>query len=758
MMGPEAALYASAVSSLAVALEARFQITQDLADFDAAITSAKEVIPVLLACPAANIAALGDSSSLLLRGLKHEHRLNTISESEFDDELSLALQCGEQTLQHIQEQHVFRGSALLNLGSILEMQYHRSPSDTLYQRCLETLQAAWASVFQDMSQKLGAGRRAARFLCAGDRWAEAAGILEDMIQLLSSAAPRWLPSEDRLGFISQFSGLASDAAMTRLLSSPLTESTRYEALRSLELGRGIILGSTLDYRQGYQRLISVSPELAEDFAKLTGELDAISRFDASSKIDAQRQKLTARLDNIMKAIREILGIKDLTSPIPPGSLESYKLHGAAPEVYREYHSVQRELDVLPKESHSNDLTGKRQRLVSDFDSLLARIRSHDELQDFLLPLSLESTKQMARGASIVVVFASKLTDSGAAFIINRRGLSMIELPHLTSDDVEDWMEYSRSATDAWTLRTAAGNNKKMRGFLQWLWLAAVQPIINELEESKGPEDTKPRVHWIGAGLLSGAPFHAAGDSSTEGNECAMDRVISSYTQTLRALAYTQEAKQSPSRVDRMLLVSASEAPGARSLPLIHQEVANIQRLVSEDTQTVLLNNGTPKQVLSELPLATRVHFACHGYSDAKDIENSHLALHYDANTEIDSGSQGKLSVRQIQTFKSPTARLAYLSACSGAENKSTTLADETTHLAGAFQLAGFEHVIGTLWQTKDAACQQVAEDFYKHLCHEKGGAEVKLEEHLALHRAVQTLREGNRDKPLIWAPFVHFGS
>jgi len=40
--------------------------------------------------------------------------------------------------------------------------------------------------------------------------------------------------------------------------------------------------------------------------------------------------------------------------------------------------------------------------------------------------------------------------------------------------------------------------------------------------------------------------------------------------------------------------------------------------------------------------------------------------------------------------------LAYLSACSTAVT-GPELADESVHIVSAFQLAGYQHVIGTLW-------------------------------------------------------------
>lgn len=48
----------------------------------------------------------------------------------------------------------------------------------------------------------------------------------------------------------------------------------------------------------------------------------------------------------------------------------------------------------------------------------------------------------------------------------------------------------------------------------------------------------------------------------------------------------------------------------------------------------------------------------------------------------------------------PNAQLAYLSACSTAEDKVMKFTVENIHIAAAFQLPGFPHVIGTLWEVR----------------------------------------------------------
>ena len=69
------------------------------------------------------------------------------------------------------------------------------------------------------------------------------------------------------------------------------------------------------------------------------------------------------------------------------------------------------------------------------------------------------------------------------------------------------------------------------------------------------------------------------------------------------------------------------------------------------------------------------------------------------------------------------ARLAYLSACSTAENKAADLRDEGIHIVSGFQVAGFPHVVACLWPSIDRVCVEVATGFISHcLGKEAGGA------------------------------------
>jgi CHAT domain-containing protein len=70
-------------------------------------------------------------------------------------------------------------------------------------------------------------------------------------------------------------------------------------------------------------------------------------------------------------------------------------------------------------------------------------------------------------------------------------------------------------------------------------------------------------------------------------------------------------------------------------------------------------------------------------------------------------------------------------------------------LVSACQLAGYRHVIGTLWPVGDKSAVEVATAFYGNGLPEAAG--------VRLHRAVSALRRRIPGRPQYWAPFIHSG-
>jgi CHAT domain-containing protein len=158
---------------------------------------------------------------------------------------------------------------------------------------------------------------------------------------------------------------------------------------------------------------------------------------------------------------------------------------------------------------------------------------------------------------------------------------------------------------------------------------------------------------------------------------------------------------------------------------------------------------TAAAVLEKVTTCSLVHFACHGSSDAEQPSKSALLL--------GKGSVDKLTVEDLQSVNHQVAQVAYLSACSTAEIGAQSLIDESIHLASTFQLAGFRHVIGTLWGAYDSAAIAVAAKFYEYLL--KKDADTFSSVPRALHRAILNLKakDGNSNNISLWAPFIHLG-
>jgi CHAT domain-containing protein len=73
------------------------------------------------------------------------------------------------------------------------------------------------------------------------------------------------------------------------------------------------------------------------------------------------------------------------------------------------------------------------------------------------------------------------------------------------------------------------------------------------------------------------------------------------------------------------------------------------------------------------------------------------------------------------------------------------------HITGAFQMAGYAHVVGTLWPVVDDFAAQVADCVYDGVAAGAGQAA------LALHEAVRRQRAQHPDRPALWAAHIHVG-
>jgi CHAT domain-containing protein len=179
---------------------------------------------------------------------------------------------------------------------------------------------------------------------------------------------------------------------------------------------------------------------------------------------------------------------------------------------------------------------------------------------------------------------------------------------------------------------------------------------------------------------------------------------------------------------------------SRRLPGAEREAAVVRTHLPGAVDVVSGTSATRDAVVAALPQARVAHFACHGYSDLTDPSESLLLLadHH----------KHPLTVLELARLRLD-ADLAFLSACSTAR-PGGRLADEVIHLASAFQLAGYRHVIGTLWPIDDQPAVDFAELVHPAIA---AGGDITT----AVHTATRTLRDRYPDDPLVWASHVHVG-
>ena len=195
-----------------------------------------------------------------------------------------------------------------------------------------------------------------------------------------------------------------------------------------------------------------------------------------------------------------------------------------------------------------------------------------------------------------------------------------------------------------------------------------------------------------------------------------------------------------------MIIAVPDAPG---LPMLQGVAREADYLVQKVPHAHLLRNPTWQTVIEALPHYAIAHFACHGSNDPADPSQSRLLLHdHDA---------APLTVASLAPVNLDRAQLAYLSACNTTVTRSTELLDEAIHLTSAFQLAGFPHVIGTLWAISDQLAVAIAATFYTHLRTREDTLDTSHAAH-ALHHAIHVARDSYPATPSLWAAYLHAGT
>jgi CHAT domain-containing protein len=85
------------------------------------------------------------------------------------------------------------------------------------------------------------------------------------------------------------------------------------------------------------------------------------------------------------------------------------------------------------------------------------------------------------------------------------------------------------------------------------------------------------------------------------------------------------------------------------------------------------------------------------------------------------------------------------------------MADESLHITGAFQLAGYGGVIGTLWPVGDDLAATIAQHVYRALTANGSRPVQAASAARALHDAIQQVRQTPPRRPTAWSGHIHVG-
>ncbi|KAM0206201.1 hypothetical protein ACHAQI_008500 [Fusarium lateritium] len=240
-----------------------------------------------------------------------------------------------------------------------------------------------------------------------------------------------------------------------------------------------------------------------------------------------------------------------------------ELQQTFPGLAKEFIRLQGELDssgrrdvdgVDPSQQNAGD---RRRNAAKSFDELLLKIRQNAGFEDFLGPLSKEQICAAAAHGPIVIINSSWM--GCQAFVIQGETLTF-----MVFRDMDEYEIMERASTsDFGSVET-----------LEFLWDNITGPVLELLGFADTPSDGQdwPHVWWIPTGPISRFPLHASGRHQERSGKTVMDRVISSYSPSLKALVRGRRQSESTAGPSQALLVAMENTPNQYPLPKALDEI------------------------------------------------------------------------------------------------------------------------------------------------------------------------------------------
>ncbi|GES61376.1 TPR-domain-containing protein [Aspergillus terreus] len=669
--------------------------------------------------------------------------LSAVFRSEFErtgneEKLEGAIRAADEAISATPPTHIMRPARLIQLANNYLTRFRRTNDPTDLDRALGAANTAVSIATHDHPDRAQATYTVAISLKAQFQMTQELDSLDHAIDICERTLVHIAPDDHMRATVFNLLGMLLQSKMG-VLGDEFREGNEL-LLRYLKKGWGCRDSPpSLRIEIGAKLAASLASQLswAEAATILQEAVELLPRVSPRPLSDDDKQQMLRQFAGLASAAAAVtlnakrdadhaLRLLELGRGVINGLLVEIRsdisdLRKAHSHLAQDFEYLRGVLDSSGDQKKNYD---QRRELNVKFDELIQVIRSQPGFEGFLKPLTVDEMKTAADRGPIIVVNVSRYRCD--AFLVEPSQIRVLELPKLSFEE----------------LHTRAGQLKTDHlPALAWLWDTVANPVLDFLgyKHPPPPGVEWPQVWWIPTGAMGLLPLHAAGIHDKGSGETVLDRVISSYNTSLKSLLYTrrQDLPIASGKSNQALLLAMPETPRQSPLPFANEEITLLRGLC----QPLHLQPVEPPQcrneVLQRLKTCKIFHFAGHGQYNPSEPSKSALLL--------SDWESNPLTVADLRSSRLQDASpfLAYLSACSTGANRAVDLVDESIHLVSSCQLAGFRHVIGTLWEVSDKHCVDVARILYQTI-RDQGMTDASIS--LGLHQALLELRD--RDEAL----------
>ena len=720
------------LNNLGANLGHRYLRTEAIADLEEAIQVAQQAVDATPKDHTDRAARLNNLGTYL----RHRY-VRTEAIADLEEAILFARQAVDAT----PKDHPDHPACLNNLGAYLGDRYSRTEAMVDFEEAIRVARQAVDATPKDHPDRAARLNNLGAYIRNRYSRTEEIADLEEAIRVARqavSATPKDHP--DRALFLNNLGTSLSDRYSRTESMADLKESiTHYESALILDeapidirMTAGILHLRSCALLSDWERGSKYSTMSVEIAPRLTSRsLETLDKQHRLSQIVGLACDASAAAFNAGKIPLIALNLLEQGRGVLGASLDDMwtdilDLRTRHPNLAERFISLRDELQP-PIEERVSPLTrshmpfpktqgDQRHFAGSELDRLIVEIQQQSGFEDFLRPSGESEILDAGKYGPIIVINVSKYRCD--AILIERHQIRSVPLPNLTHKGVAEKVQQGSLESPE---------------VLKWLWDVIGLPVLDALAFTEPPPDDKwPYVWWIPTGPLSKFPLHAAGYHGT--NCSVLDRVMSSYSSSVKAIIHRRRHRNhqdAPKGRNKALLVALQDTPNQDRLPFAAREVKLLSDLCKSSNLDPVQTKQHKKDVVAQLPSCTILHFAGHGHTDNKDPSKSALLLEDWESDPFTVSNLLEMNLREHGLF------LAYLSACGTGEIRDERFFDESIHLISACQLAGFRHVIGTLWEVNDESCMDMAKTTYDEIIH---GGMTDESVCLGLHKATRNLR------------------